>query len=476
MSDVRGLDMKQWAYIIFISVLTVICVCFIALNMRSVSKVTSAAIEMERYKKEMADLEGQIRKAGSERDLANQKLSRLEAEISSLLEQRKTDLQKIENLTKSLEQKNAEAAAKPPAEKQKTTEQVVTEEKPKQEGVEGDQEKHVKYDVESVMKMISSEGNLQDAIRLIITSEGIDSTLAQHGGDPAHWVAAATLAKDPDASQVYHEQAAALYPDSSMALASLISSQIAHDQIDESTVAYIDQMKKIDPTNALADCYAAYYQFHSGDVEAALQSLSEASLKDRFADESIDLLMARYDYFLNEGCTDSVSLGLSAFDLPLSHMGMLRELGEYAMVQADTLHGTAQYEDALKIVMEVSKLGGTLSSSGRFLLSDRVGIALQISALERAKQLYEALGDIAKSAEVDSQLKAVQQRSETVDIMVQAFGCVMPNMTEQEIADYVNDTILNGEFSTLHNLPEIAAALEEARKQREEQAAETVTP
>ena len=46
----------------------------------------------------------------------------------------------------------------------------------------------------------------------------------------------------------------------------------------------------------------------------------------------------------------------------------------------------------------------------------------------------------------------------------------MPNMTEQEIADYVNDTILNGEFSTLQNLPEIAAALEEARKQREESA------
>lgn len=476
MSDVRGLDMKQWAYIIFISVLTVVCVCFIALNMRSVNKLTSASIELEKYKSQIADLEGQIRKAGSERDLVNQKLSRLEAEISSLLEQRKTDLQTIENLTKSLEQKTAEAAAQPPAEKQKTTEQAVVEEKPKQEGVEDDQEKHVIYDVESVMKMISSSGNLQDAVRRIITSEGIDSTLARHSGDPAHWVAAATLAKDPDAAQVYHEQAAALYPDSSMALASLITSQIAHDQFDESTLAYIDQMKKIDPTNALADCYAAYYQFHNGDFEGALQSLSQASLKDRFADESIDLLMARYDYFLNEGCTDSVSLGLSAFDLPLSHMGMLRELGEYAMVQADTLQGTARYEDALKIAMEVSKLGGTLSSSGRFIISDRVGMALQISAFERAKQLYEALGDVTKSAEVDSQLKAVQERSETIDIMIQAFGGVMPNMTEQEIADYVNDTIINGEFSTLQNLPEVATALEEARKLREEQAAETVTP
>jgi tetratricopeptide (TPR) repeat protein len=326
-----------------------------------------------------------------------------------------------------------------------------------------------------VMEMISS-GHLQDAIRRIITPEGIDSTLQQHGEDPAHWVAAASLARDPEAALVYHEQAAALYPDSSMAISSLINAQIAHDRIDESTLAYIDQMKKIDPTNALADCYAAYCQFNNGDIEAALQSLSQASVKDRFADENIDLLMARNDYFINEGCTDSVALGLSAFDLPLSHMGMLRQIGENSMAQAEVLYAAGQYEDALQIVTNVSKLGGTLSSSGRFIISDRVGMALQVSALEEAKQIYEALGDSVKVTEIDSQLQAVQQRSEAIDIMVQAFGGVLQNMTEQDIADYVNSTILNGEFSTLQELPEIAEALELARKQREEEAPETNIP
>jgi len=468
--------MKQWAYIILLSLITVICVCFIALNVRSVRRVTSATIELEQCRKTIADLEGQIKKAGSERDLANQKVNRLEAEISSLLKQRKTDLQTIENLRELLQQKDVEAIREPPVPKQDIKEQAVAEQIPKQQSVEDDEAKPVKYDAEMVIEILSSGGNLQDAIRRIITSEGIDSTLHQHGEDPAHWVAAASLARDPEAALVYHEQAAALYPDSSMALSSLINAQIAHDRIDESTIAYIDQMKKIDPTNALSDCYAAYVQFSNGDVEAALQSLSQASVKDRFADESIDLLMARNDYFLNEGCTESVALGLSAFELPLSHMGMLRELSEYVMVQADTLYGTAQYDDALQIVTNVSKLGGTLSSSGRFIISDRVGMALQISALERTKQLYEALGDIAKSEEIDSQLKAVQERSETIDIMVQAFGGVLQNMTEQDIVDYVNGTILNGEFSTLQNLPEIAAALEDARNQQQEVLPETSVP
>ena len=60
--------------------------------------------------------------------------------------------------------------------------------------------------------------------------------------------------------------------------------------------------------------------------------------------------------------------------------------------------------------------------------------------------------------------------------MVQAFGGVMANMNDQDLADYVNGTILNGEFSTLQNIPEIAAALEQARKQQEEESSETVTP
>jgi len=416
---------------------------------------------LEQYKKTIAGLEGQNKKAGSERDMANQKVRRLEAEVSSLFEQRKADQRVIENLREMMQQN------KPAEVKQDAKERVVVEKKP-QQNIEEAEEEVVKYDAESVMKMFSDGGSLEDAIDRIISAEGVDSTLQQHSENPAHWVAAASLAQDPEGALEYLEQAAELYPDSSMALTSLVGAYIAADRIDESTMAYIDQMKMIDPTNALADCYSAYCQFNNGDIEGALQSLSQASKKDRFTDDSIDLLMARHDYFLNEGCSDSVALGLSAFDLPLSHMGMLQQIGEYSMVQADTLYGTAQYEDALQVVTDISKLGGTLSSSGRFIISDRVGIALQISALERTKQLYEALGDITKTAEVESQLQAVGDRSATIDIMVQAFGGVMANMNDQDLADYVNGTILNGEFSTLQNIPEIAVALEEARKQRQE--------
>jgi tetratricopeptide (TPR) repeat protein len=467
--------MKQWAYFIFISLSTVICVCLIALNIRSVRRVSSATIELDQYKKAITDLEGNIKKANSERDLANQKTSQMEQEISvlrkesqGLLEKQKADSRVIEDMRQMLEQRKKDEVEV----KQDAKEQVVIEQK-QQQSVE---EEIVKYDADMVREMMSSAGGLKEAIRRIVTSDGIDSTLQQHNENPAYWVAAASLAQDPNSALAYLEQAAGLYPDSSMALTSLVEAHITQKKIDESTMAHIEQMRKIDPTNALADCYAAYCQFNNGDIEAALQSLSQASIKGRFADDSIDLLMARSDYFLSEGCSDSVALGLSAFDLPLSHMGMLREIGEYSMAQAEVLYTAGQYEDALQIVTEVSKLGGTLSTSGRFVVSDRVGMALQISAFQEQKHIYEALGNVEKVQEIDTQLQAIQERSDTIDIMVKAFGDVMQNMTEQDLADYVNGTILNGEFSTLQNIPEIAAALEQARKQRQEESSETDTP
>jgi hypothetical protein len=37
----------------------------------------------------------------------------------------------------------------------------------------------------------------------------------------------------------------------------------------------------------------------------------------------------------------------------------------------------------------------------------------------------------------------------------------MASMTEEDVAAYVDGTILNGEFATLQNIPEIAQALQQ---------------
>jgi hypothetical protein len=47
--------------------------------------------------------------------------------------------------------------------------------------------------------------------------------------------------------------------------------------------------------------------------------------------------------------------------------------------------------------------------------------------------------------------------------MARSFDSVMANMTDEDVATYVDGTILNGEFATLQSIPEIAQALQQSQ-------------
>jgi hypothetical protein len=251
---------------------------------------------------------------------------------------------------------------------------------------------------------------------------------------------------------------------------------MAAGRIDESTLAYANELKRLDPTNALGDCYAARCQFEKGDVLGALQSLAQAGAKGRFSDDRIGMLMTRYDYLLKEGVSEAAALGMSAFTLPLEHLAMLRQLGNQSLDQARAFTAAGQMDQALEIAQDITSVGQTVSSSGRFLVHDRVGIALQQAGLTEQRQIYAALGDTAKTQEIDSKLQAIGERSATIDTMAQGFGAVMARMTEADLAAYVDGTILNGEFATLQSIPEIAQALQQARAAGPKEAAQTTAP
>lgn len=452
---------KPCVHLAVISLAAVLCVCLIILNAKTGKKASYVAFELQRSAKAMADLKGKIHKAQLENNSANQKVEELEQKVSGLVKQRNADRLLIEALWNMLLRNTRSKERQGPAGQNAAWPEQA-------EGSGYDKEKQsVKYDIGKLRELIESGGSIENAIRQIVTSDTLSATLQQHNDEPSYWVAAASLEPNNQTALTYLEEAARLYPESVVALSSLVETQIMQGQIGESTLACIDKIRKLDPTNALADCYAAYCQFANGDVKGALKSLSQAGAKDRFADDRIELLMARYDYFLNAGVSDAVAIGLSAFDLPLSHMSMLRDVGRYAIEQASALSATGQYENALQLVKDVSNVGSSLSSSGRFIVYDRVGMALQKSAFEEQKRIYEAIGNVRQAQEIGLQLQAIEERSAAIDVMVKAFGGVQQSMTEQDIADYVNGTMLNGEFSTLQNIPEIAKALAQARSEQQ---------
>jgi len=421
----------------------------------------------------IAEMEEQVRTAQLEADRANRQVKALQLELAGLSEARHEDREVIRDLWAVMTadggqelRTSAEGTETPPTADE--NDETIRRQDPN---------RPAEYSIEAIRQMLAaSGGNLESALHQIVTEEGIDRMLAEYGDQPSYWAAAASLAADPEAAMAYLEEAVKLYPDSPAVLSTFVGAQIAAGKMDESTLAYVEQLQSADPTNALGDCYAAYCQFEGGDVTGALQSLSKAGAKGRFADDRIGMLIARYDCLLGEGVSDTAALGLSAFTLPLEHLGMVRQMEQQSIAQVQSLSAAGQLEQALTIAQDVADVGRTLSSSGRFLLHDRVGIALQEAGLTEQLQIYEALGDVQGLEQVDAQLQAVRERSSTIDTMIQGFGPVLTNMTEEDLAGYVDSTILNGEFATLQNIPEIAQALSQPAPALEENSAETALP
>jgi len=444
----------------------------IAMTAANGKKTRAATAKREQLEQTMSDLQGQIRRAEVQRKSAAQKVSQLQDAIALLTEKRSQDQQVIKDLWALL-------AAGTRREKDVNTgdNKLAPTVKDKEGPARPDQRTDTKRDIDALKKMLaSSGGDLDAAVHHIVTAEALDRTLQEHLGQPAYWAAAASLAPDQATALEYLKEAARLHPDSPAVLSALVSAQIAAGQIDESTLAYASELRRLDPTNALGDCYAGQCQFQTGDIAGALQSLAQAGAKGRFSDDRIAMLMARRDYFLDEGLTDAASLGLSAFTLPLEHLGMIRELGNQSIEQARALAAAGRTDDALKVAQNIANVGRTVSSSGRFLVHDRVGIALQQAGLTEQRQIYEALGDATQTQEIDARLQAIQERSATIDTMAQGFGSVMANMTEEDVAAYVDGTILNGEFATLQNIPEIAQALQQVPASPPKEAAQTIPP
>lgn len=302
-------------------------------------------------------------------------------------------------------------------------------------------------------------GDMGAVVRDIMTEEAVNRLLEQHGDRPVAWTTAASFMTDPTAAIECLEEAAKRFPSSVDIRARLLEAKFAADRMDASTLADVETLKTLDPTNGAGDCYEAYCQFQEGNVEDALLALSAANAKGRFDEPRIGTLVSRYESLMDEGASDAAALGLAAFAMPLGHMSMLRQTGSLALEQAQALAAAGRHEEAMSIARDITGIGRTVSASGQFLIADRVGLALQEEGLQAQMAVYEAMGSPQDRDDTSALLQPVRQRTQTMQAMAAAFADVLAGMTEDDLAAYVDGVILEGEFNTLRQIPDVDAAI-----------------
>ena len=130
-------------------------------------------------------------------------------------------------------------------------------------------------------------------------------------------------------------------------------------------------------------------------------------------------------------------------------------------------YNTSDFRKGLKVQLDndpylMIECNFVKPGKGQALYKCKLRNLIRNTVIDRTYKSGDSI-EAADIQEIDAQLQAVQQRSATIDTMIQGFCTVMANMTEQDFAGYVEGTILNGEFATLQSIPEIAAALEQSQ-------------
>ncbi|MBT3381874.1 MAG: hypothetical protein HN742_04330 [Lentisphaerae bacterium] len=305
----------------------------------------------------------------------------------------------------------------------------------------------------------NGDENLEKLLRTVMSEAGVKTTLEQHESDPLCWLSAASLTNAPEQAERYLQEATKRFPECPVVLARRIEADLRGGSADAATQKRIGDLQRQDPNNGLGDCYAAALYFNMEDTQGALDSLAEAGRKTRLADHHIDALLTRQTFLQNQGCTDAAALGLSAFTVPLPHLGLLRQTAGKALKQSQAMGAEGDVEGALAVAEDVARLGRNLSASGRSLVHDLVGARLQRDALQEQRKLQTAQGNVRGAKETDLRTEALDAHTTELSLMAKAFPEALQRMSETDLATYLDDLIVNGEFAALQRLPSVAEAL-----------------
>jgi hypothetical protein len=96
--QIRGSSTTKWVYFMTLFVGAAVCIWLILLNARIAAQSSSTGRELEQSEKSFSELKEQLRKAESNKNTSNRKVTLLEQEVSTLKEQRASDRQVLQDL------------------------------------------------------------------------------------------------------------------------------------------------------------------------------------------------------------------------------------------------------------------------------------------------------------------------------------------------------------------------------------------
>ena len=295
---------------------------------------------------------------------------------------------------------------------------------------------------------------------LLIPREKIEEYLALHHRDAASLLAAFHAASDPDHPEQgidYLKEAATNFPGDPFVQRTIL----VHDAFPEDRRKWLDAFKTSSPSNSLANYLSARDYFKSGQQDAAMKELLEASGKEQFADFAMESYLgaAELSRFSGASTLVATTVGMSAMSADL-----LPQLANMKGVAQGIREAQKQYVDSgdNASVQNLSQMGVGLANrltsgdGGRFLMSQLVGIAAETIALQALDQntSYDFLG----GKTVAQRLEEIRQQKQDLRALTSVYSSAFAAATDAERDNYIERVKIYGEAAAMRWLQQQHAA------------------
>ena len=231
---------------------------------------------------------------------------------------------------------------------------------------------------------------------------------------------------------------------------SYIKELAKYPEEDEFTLELVEELSSIDPLNALGPVFAAHIKVRNGDVESAMVDLKEAatrnSLDERYQPGAVESL------YRELGVEDDVATGLAAVGAPGDNLLLLRNLTSRATEEARRHFAEGNYDEALALSEASALIGRNLSATGREMVHDLLGMAIEIRALELRRQVNQTLGNQQTVDLIEGRIQNQRSRQEFLSGLSKDFGAALSQLDIAELAEYFSRVAAEGEIAAATGL------------------------
>lgn len=218
-----------------------------------------------------------------------------------------------------------------------------------------------------------------------------------------------------------------------------------------------EQLRGLDPNNALPYYVEARARLEQGDIEAALQLLAAAESLGQASAYALKAAQTKAEFLIAGGMSEEAANALAAFTGGTEQYEFLCDLGRDLIEYGREFLAANDLATAERIFQAVERLGQQVEAGAAFSQEQMAGLELQAQAIDVLEQLFTLSGDAEDISDLTATTQSVTQRISELSGFFELFNSILLSQESVEFWNMLAGLILqNGDMAVPESLAQSA--------------------